>query len=211
VDLKTEAGWGYPFDPSSAGTWIGINQWGLLLTLLNEYPSASSGPAPKSRGLLIPAALSSATLEEAASRITAQEPSQFGACLVALVAPRGEIVTLRLDRKIWHREAHPRQPMIFASSSLDAEKARTTRQELFQKALPGGIGVLRAMHRRHEPEKGPYSVCMHREGSQSVSFSEVSMDGRGVELFYWPGSPCETAGNQPRRISFPLREAPTHA
>src|SRR5258708_7283063 len=49
----------YPLDPISQGTWIGINEHGLLLALLNEYPEGGL-PASKSsasRGALIPAAL----------------------------------------------------------------------------------------------------------------------------------------------------------
>jgi len=45
----------------------------------------------------------------------------------------------------------------------------------------------------HEPERGPWSPCMHRAEAATVSASQVRVDERSVALRYAPGPPCTTA------------------
>lgn len=195
--------WAYPLDPSSGGTWIGINNQGVLLALLNEYPGGPQGPkSPKSRGGLIPVGLSEKNAMDAIVAIAELLPGGYGACLVIAIGLRGPILALRSDGRDWQQRSYARAPLLFCSSGYDAEGAKRNREPLFQKALAGGEKALAAFHRSHEPEKGPYSVCMHRQGSQSVSFSEVLADKARIELKYWPLSPCEVGTALPATRAF---------
>ena len=45
-------------------------------------------------------------------------------------------------------------------------------------------------HAGHHPERGPYSVCMHRPNAQTVSFSWIRVDRDGVRFRYTPDSLC---------------------
>jgi hypothetical protein len=49
----------YPIDPASAGSWVGANDAGLAVALLNRTPSrlAAAPDAPVSRGVIVPAML----------------------------------------------------------------------------------------------------------------------------------------------------------
>lgn len=47
-----------------------------------------------------------------------------------------------------------------------------------------------AYHRRHEPEAGPHSPCMHRPDARTVSFSWIEVDENEVRFRYVPSSPC---------------------
>lgn len=188
----------YPLDASSGGTWIGANSAGLFLALLNEYPAQTrEKPTALSRGILIPAALGARDAGRAADIVERSDPGDFGPCVVVSMAPEGVLVASRSDGHTWMREIHPRKPTLFVSSGVDAEGARHIRGELFTAALERGMGGIEAFHRSHEPEIGPYSVCMHREGSRSVSLTSVSVGGGGADLRYWPMAPCEIGDSSP--------------
>jgi hypothetical protein len=50
---------------------------------------------------------------------------------------------------------------------------------------------LLALHRSHIPEAGPYSICMHREDAETVSFSHVVVAGDSITFSYTPAAPCQ--------------------
>jgi len=49
-----------------------------------------------------------------------------------------------------------------------------------------------AFHRCHDPERGPFSPCMHREDAHTVSFTWVRVDRTRVTMRYSPDSPCRS-------------------
>jgi hypothetical protein len=53
--------------------------------------------------------------------------------------------------------------------------------------------TLRNLHRSHAPEKGPYSICMHREDACTVSFTDVIVDNSVATVSYHEGTPCEVS------------------
>jgi hypothetical protein len=80
-----------------------------------------------------------------------------------------------------------------ASSSFDSEAVIESRARTYA-ALVGddpSSANLAAYHASHEPEKGPYSVCVHREDGGSRSLTHVVVDGDEVRLSYQQGPPCE--------------------
>ena len=48
-----------------------------------------------------------------------------------------------------------------------------------------------AYHRSHVPERGPYSVCVHRDDAGTKNFSRVSVLHDTVTFAYVDGPPCE--------------------
>ena len=56
-----------------------------------------------------------------------------------------------------------------------------------------------AFHRSHPPRRGPYSPCMHRDDVQTVSFSWVTVNESGLNLYYSPGPPCRLSCEPNRR------------
>jgi hypothetical protein len=95
------------------------------------------------------------------------------------------------------RVNHPWKPAIWISSGFDERGAQVTRRTAFQqtKSDPtfGTLPWLRRLHRSHEPEAGPYSICMHRSDAQTVSYTEVRMTAKRGSLRYLPGPPAAGA------------------
>ncbi len=153
----------------------------------------------RSRGLLVLDLLASASLGDLERRISAVDPSAHRSFALFAIDPRGERGG---EAAIWSsdRERISRLPgchkgALLFSSSRDAERARSERQALLERMTRahGGLDaeLLAAFHARHEPERGAYSPCMHREDASTVSFTRIRVDDREVEVQYRAGSPCE--------------------
>lgn len=183
-----------PTDADAGGTWIGVNQFGFALGLLNARDTRADLEEPRSRGLLVRALLSARGVDDALARL-AQEPLERTRAftLALFVAGRAPEVWAWDGRELTRQDA--RVPL--ASSSLDRERAEVERERV----LAGLLGpdarptreVLRRFQASHEPERGPWSPCMHRSEAATVSACEVRVDARTVALRYADGPPCTSA------------------
>lgn len=191
-----------PVDADAEGTWVGVNERGIGLCLLNgRSREGEEGPEGfTSRGLLVLDLLACLSLEEVGVRLrSADLARRRGFLLLGLALDRppvlhawdGQALTTNLD---------PTGPLV--SSSRDTEEARRHRERTWRRLHPAGTAptprTLAAFHRSHEPEAGPWSVCMHREEAHTVSASRVRVTTAGrAEFQYAPGPPCRTGWNAP--------------
>jgi transport and Golgi organization protein 2 len=197
-----------PRDGEAGGTWIAVNALGHTLALLNrwdESPIAERGPdrEPRagpgpfvSRGLLVlelAATPHRRAVDEALTRIPLVSYRPF--TLVSL-SP-GELPWLfEWDGRGLERASVVAPGLVRASSGSDQAGAERERGKLFKEgaARPGGLTpeVLFALHRTHRPERGPLSICMHREEAVTVSLSLITVFPSLVRFRYVDGSPCES-------------------
>lgn len=196
-----------PRDGDAGGTWIGANELGLALALLNAWHLDVSEP-PRgfvSRGLLVRSLLDAGTAAEVEGRLRAASLERFrGFCLAAfepgLPAPR----TLTWDGAEL-REVAPALPLV--SSSLGPQRAHRERRRVLAGLVEGRAPapldreLLEAFHASHLPERGPWSVCMHREDAHTKSCCHVRVDPREVVVRYAPGPPCRTPFDAPLRLA----------
>jgi Transport and Golgi organisation 2 len=64
------------------------------------------------------------------------------------------------------------------------------------------LDCLQKLHKSHDPEPGPYSICMHRPDAATVSYTQVEFTPREISMVYVAGPPCETTGSA-HAISIP--------
>ena len=196
-----------PRDGEAGGTWIAVNALGHTLALLNRWGDSPVGdagarePAPPnprtfvSRGLLVLELASTPhrrAVDEALTRMPLVSYRPF--TLVSL-SP-GEIPWLfEWDGRALERASVSAPGLVRTSSGFDQAAAERERGALLREAAsrPGGLTpeVLFALHRSHRPEKGPLSICMHREEAVTVSLSLITVIPRLVRFRYVDGSPCE--------------------
>jgi hypothetical protein len=97
--------------------------------------------------------------------------------------------------------------MPLTSSSYRSAEVVAARKSLFRRMTDGAGAVtpelLREFHTSHDPARGAFSVCMHRDDAATVSFSQVKVGDGAVEFSYRPLSPC--ARSRPARACLPLR------
>lgn len=183
-----------PIDPVGNGSWIATNEFGLTLCLLNFY----QGETPKgeliSRGQLVKSFAHYDSAEKLISdfeKLSYQEYAPFTLVVfdAQLTAFQGHVRALQWDGKtLVDSLALP--PLI--SSAVDAENVRHARRQLFAACnqKEESLNARLAFHHSHDPEKGHFSPCMHRDDAHTVSFTHIAVTNQSVEINYQEGSPC---------------------
>lgn len=193
----------YPIDPPSRGTWIGVNEAGVALALLNRsrarqtyrpgctvvVSARSRRVEVRSRGEIVPGLIGATDLDGVRAALRAIRPDHFeGFRLVAawrralLVATsdrgRVEIATARLAR-----------PHVFTSSSLGDACVEEVRVPLFRDLVVRAVdslGAQRTFHDHRWPGRTELSVHMCRHDARTVSRTTVDVEAGRISLTYEP-------------------------
>jgi hypothetical protein len=179
----------------NGGTWIGSNQYGITLALLNwNIPSLGQSPR-RSRGVVIPQLLTVMSLAEINSGLTTCEARDCAPFrLIGVVAGECALLESRWDgRNITHKTYpwHTRHWFSSSASDIRAEESRggvCFRSSNDENA--GSVAWLRRLHQSHENGPGPFSMCVHREQVETLSYTEVCCAPGKVTMVHAIGSPC---------------------
>ncbi len=206
-----------PIDGLAGGTWLAVNDVGVTLCLLNVYDPLPGSVVPaqpasaanlRSRGLLVLDLMDVANSDQVEARLQGEDLGRYADFQLLALAPQAPARVFtwwggRLDARMPAGE-----PPLLVSSAFRVEEVRAARRAWFERCLAGiaGEGPLGAAHERfhasHEPERGAYSPCMHREDAHTVSFTRVRVERRRAELEYRGSSPCRSVA--PRRLELDL-------
>lgn len=187
-----------PSEPGG-GTWIGVNDTGVTLALINwnSVTSRVAGQAV-SRGEVVKLALPSdspALVDATLNELLLPRVNPFR--LIGVFPACKAVVEWRWNLQHLERRDHRWRTNTWVSSGFDEPGAQQTRGKAFRETLrqktAGSTDWLRRLHRSHGPECGPYSTCMHREDAATVSYSEVTVSRQTAKMRYAPGAPCCTA------------------
>ena len=192
-----------PLDPVGGGSWLGVNQYGLTLALLNFYQGNVPSGKLVSRGSIVRNAMVStclADVREYLAGCTLRKYAPFSLIAFAPKEPsftsteRGQCVVAGYR---WNGQTLSalNQQSPLTSSAVDFAAVSASRLAAYKKIVesakfPEGE-LFRQFHRSHHPEKSHRSVCMHREDARTVSFSQVSVSEGKARYRYWDGPPCE--------------------
>jgi len=182
----------WPIDPISGGTWIGVNDAGLVVALLNrtDHRGAATRPAgspPLSRGAIVPYLLQKETMEaaiEAASRIDVSRFDPY--TLVALQGEQGFSITVNASRATI-RSHDLSRPHLFTSSSLGDDIATYWRGKLFATLVECGTNPLEgqsSFHLHRWSDRPDISVRMARRDATTVSITTIDVSDRGIHMRY---------------------------
>jgi hypothetical protein len=185
----------FPCEPSG-GTWIGLNDSGVCLALINWYSAPGRVETRLvSRGDVVKSALRSEdpqAVDEALAEQPLRRVNPFR--LIGVFPGSRRVMEWSWDLKRLARREHAWKSGVWISSGFDERGAQRSRGKVFAGALkrgrPGTLAWLGRLHRSHEPERGPYAICMHREDAATVSYTEVVVSGGCGILSYSPGPPC---------------------
>ena len=192
----------FPSEPGG-GTWIGVNDTGATLALINWYSiTARVTGRMVSRGEVVKLALtadSSALIAAAVDNLPLDRINPFR--LIGVFPASRDVVEWRWNLKRLERVRHDWETNTWISSGFDEPGAQQTRGQTFGVALrqvsAGSADWLRRLHRSHAPERGPYSICMHREDAATVSYTEITVSRHMASMRYAPCSPCCSAPESP--------------
>jgi len=187
-----------PTDPEGGGSWVSVNQLRMSLALLNRYEESPQDPGGSftSRGLLVRELAWATGPDEVARELESMPLGAYRPFTLACQALGGVPHLFDWDGRRLARTTVPEPGLVRASSGSHQAQAEQERGELFRAASrePGGLTAttLERLHRSHLPERGPISICMHREEAQSVSLSLITATEKTASIYYVDGPPGET-------------------
>lgn len=185
-----------PREPSG-GTWIACNSLGNLLALLNwnEIDVAALGEKRRTRGSVIPELIveeNSSSTDARLARLSLDGVFPFR--LSGAFLNERRLIEWRWDGNCIQRTELAWVRKHWFSSGLSDTAAKEERGRVCETAsfrpTVGTTSWLRSLHRSHEPEPGPYSVCVHRHDAATVSYTEVECCPPRVSMSYLSGNPC---------------------
>jgi hypothetical protein len=204
-----------PLDGDFGGTWILVNEFGLTLALLNRYGADSTGPRPGidplaaaampprvSRGRLVLSLAPAAGLGGIRARVGSLDLSPFQPFTLAAVEPAKPALVVAWNGTELALGQHGDPGMILTSSAFQESEVAATRGACFAAAGRAGLTEdrLAALHQSHLPERGPRSICMHRDDAETQSLSRVSVDEARVMFAYAAEAPCRAALPPPLQL-----------
>ena len=186
-----------PSEPNG-GTWIGVNDFGAALALINWYSvTARVAWQSISRGEVVKLVLpsdSSDLVDAALADFPLARVNPFR--LIGVFPTRKAVVEWRWNLQRLERLDHRWRTNNWISSGFDEPGAQQTRGKTFRRAQrqnsAGSAEWLRRLHRSHTPKCGPYSHCMHRHDAATISYIEIAVSRRSATMRYTPGAPCST-------------------
>jgi Transport and Golgi organisation 2 len=194
----------YPSEPGG-GTWIGLNEAGLCVALINWYSRPQYRGTPAfSRGTIIPRLLACSSLEEMERTLRALPSERLNPFrLFAIGRSSQEVREYQSQESGMERVDHPWTTGHWFSSGHDEAAATTTRSAVCRQASEesdaGTLPWLERLHASHDPERGADSVCMHRDDAVTVSMTLVEVSGDTATMRYHDGPPCRSHSSEPHR------------
>ena len=192
----------YPSE-KGGGTWVGVNDAGLTFALINWYAKPQRERSLcLSRGVVIPHLVAAGGMNEVAGQMRGLALARFNPFrLIAISVSERKIREWRWDGKSLTSRSFAWKRRHWFSSGFD-ERLVSLRRKPLVRAVAETPEAIRELHRAHAPERGPFSICMHRDVSETVSLTEISVTKKEARLRYAAGAPCRTKLGATRAIAF---------
>ncbi len=179
-----------PTDANAGGTWLLVNEFGLTVGLLNQYPEHTPAPEPPviSRGELVRSLADCRNEGEVLLRLQGRQLRHFEAFQLIAIEPGSTGSVHHWNRhqlKTTHNASHH---LPYTSSSFQNDDVVRHRRKLFAEkiAAHGDMSPedLQAFHREHDAGAGAFSVLMQRDDAETVSFSQIVVSADQITMVY---------------------------
>ena len=195
----------YPSE-AGGGTWIGSNDAGISLALINWYAKPQRDRALcVSRGIVIPHLLAAEDLADVAAMFADLPLAQINPFrLIAVSAHEKKLREWRWDGKALTHRRFDWSRRHWFSSGYDETLTNKMRATVVRNAAKTSLtrARLRTLHKSHLPAQGPFSICMHRPDAKTVSYTEIAAGKSGMAMRYAGGPPCTKKPGTPRLLLF---------
>jgi uncharacterized protein with NRDE domain len=197
-------------DVKAGGTWLGINEHGMVAALLNRRSLNPADPERRSRGLLCLEALCAGTLDEAERYASAQQAQDYNPFNLLVASRAGAFVAYNHGSRI---ETFRLLPGLHLLTNLDINDfecpkisrafskfnslAQDGKERMTSVELCAELKTLLADHSTQlDPRSGhPNSLCLHLDGYGTRSSSLILLGNQQhqAEHFFADGPPCSTS------------------
>jgi uncharacterized protein with NRDE domain len=180
----------YPVDPVGGGTWIGVNDKGIVAAVLNRTPDLP-WPVPggaRSRGLIVPAVLSADDFAAAVRTAARLDPTHYAPFRLIVLRSRHAVVFTSDGRRLSSAAADVTRPFLLTSSSLGDDMVARPRAGLFRALMDTQRsrwpGAQQQFHEYQWPLRPEISVRMERADARTVSRTVIEVIGGDIRLSY---------------------------
>jgi uncharacterized protein with NRDE domain len=180
-----------PQDPTGGGSWIGVNDAGLVAAVLNRYRLSVRDTGLRwtsaSRGALVPAALACDSIETALAELRGMDAARFQPFRLVLAKGHEAALVASDTRQITVATSALDGPVMFTASSLGDFLVDAPRRRLFDWLMNDRAARLRGQvlfHRHQWADKRDISVVMQRPEAATVSRTTVDVSSGGITLEY---------------------------
>lgn len=198
-------------DLRAGGTWLGVNEYGVVTAILNRRVNGESPPLrdARSRGLLCMDLLSHGSAAAADTFIRGHH-EHYNPFTAVVADPSGAYACYNGEEKILVQRLQPGLHVFSSAAEFDLHSAKAERAyTLF--ALLGerlaanrmdrsqAIAALRSVLGDHSLRAGATdlgeAICVHRETSGTVSSSLVffTASASRFDFFHCTGAPCRNS------------------
>jgi hypothetical protein len=195
--------WMAPRDSERGGTWMGVNNHGVVACLLNAYrPGESLLPDTsgrfRTRGEIAPNLLAAGAMTDARRWLEESLDPEAYPSFTLMVASPGEAFSYEWFRNGPARVTELAEAWVVRSSSgWDSDDVREWRETKFSQWRASGgpcVGTLPVFHLLQEEGHAERSPLMRRSWSatRSITQARVVVERGLVELRYWPEPTPET-------------------
>lgn len=184
-----------PRDGDHGGTWMGVNDRGLAVCILNNYAEAYEPPdRVRSRGLLVSDILCFDRPSTARIHLENLDKTVYRPFTLLVFELAHDPLKIVWDgRRMEPLEMSDFEMPVSSSAHRSSEVRERRRKTWLEMPVRGDSAVDRHLvfHRSHVPEKGPFSVCMHRADARTVSFSHLTVTPDRAVYRYAADAPCK--------------------
>ena len=167
-----------PQDPQGGGTWLAVNQTGIIVALLNHWHLEKNKKYTQSRGQLVWMLAAIKSISDIELKLQGLNMPDYPPFILILM-DQHDIKRIEWNGK--ELKEHPVQGMS-CSSSFDYENVKTRRETKYSHLSNSKPSTLRSFHT--EDSEGAYSVRMLRPDAQTWSRSEITISSTEVQWTY---------------------------
>jgi len=204
------AAWTAPIDGPSGGTWVGVNDQGVVAALLNAYqPGDKAGHrrgAP-SRGRIIPALLHKGSFQEALSWFgNVFDPAAYRSFTLVVATKERDITFRWLGEGSLETEESDDRWRFWSSSSWRTGEVLSWREAQFRLWKKDGApfaGHIPSVHLLQPGGLAEWAPLMARSYAATRSITQIELSQNTTTLRYWP-RPEEASGDPAATTSLDL-------
>ena len=175
-----------PIDPTSDGTWLAVNDAGVMMALLNRTIAAGerSASAALSRGRIIPSLMHCESAREAASLARGLPTLAYQPFRLIIADADSAFEAIFCETRMRVVEHARELPLMFTSSGLGDLLVEGPRRALFRELFPdrdASAARQDLFHHHRWKDMNHLSVHMSRRDARTLSFTTIDLtDGRAV-------------------------------
>jgi uncharacterized protein with NRDE domain len=193
-------------DLRAGGTWLGVNEYGLLVGILNRRPNgaASANAGRRSRGLLCMDLLRLRNSTEAREFLS-RHRDQYNPFTLVFVEPQAAGVSFNDHGMITTRTLAAGLHVFSSAAVIDTGSGKADRaytrflawathpRPVSQSAWMDGLRMLLSDHSTSRKDQRRDAICVHGADSGTVSSSIVryASAAKRYEVYYCAGAPCQ--------------------